>query len=262
MTESKDDPMPEQKAARPKKPARDRQESDGKYGGRRSKGESVRVLIVDGHNVVRAGLRMLIDSQEDLEVVGEAASGEEALGLLEKFTRTSRLPDVVVMDLMMDGMGGLEATRRIKQNWPEVGVLVLTMADDRMYLRESFRAGVGGYVLKDAADIELIEAIRAVAEGGRYLHPSLGAELARAEREAKTGPKTPYGIPLSRREVDVLRLVALGYSNKEIAEELYISVRTVETHRSHIIQKTGLRHRSELTRFAIDSGILEESLKA
>ena len=220
--------------------------------------DDIRIVIVDDHNVVRSGLRMVLTATSGMDVVGEAESGEKAIVVLDEAFRQTpdHHPNVVVMDLMMGGIGGIEATRRIKQDWPELAVLVLTMADDRAYLREAFGAGASGYVLKDAADVELVDAVRAVAEGGRYLHPSLGAELARAEEEPKRGPKTPHGIPLSKREVDVLRLVALGYANKEIGDELYISVRTVETHKTHIMQKTGLRARSELTRFAHDAGII------
>jgi len=216
----------------------------------------IRVLVVDDHTIVRQGLRMVIETQDGLEVVGEAGSGEEGIRTLDILFAEGIEPSVVLMDLMMEGIGGVEATRRIKSDWPDLPVLVLTMADDRAYLREAFRAGASGYVLKDAADVELVDAIRAVAEGGRYLHPSLGAELARAEEEAERGPTTDHGVPLSKREVDVLKLVALGYSNNEIADELYISVRTVETHKTHIMQKTGLRARSELTRFARDAGIV------
>jgi two-component system, NarL family, response regulator NreC len=218
----------------------------------------VRVVIVDDHNVVRAGLRLLIETQNDMEVVGEAASGETAITVVnDLYAGESARPNIVVMDLLMDGIGGIEATKRIKEERPYLNVLVLTMNDDRVYLREAFRAGASGYVLKDAVDVELLDAVRAVAAGGRYLHPSLGAELIRAEEEAHHGPSTPRGIPLSQREVDVLRLVASGYSNKEVADELFISVRTVETHKTHIIQKTGLRARSDLFRFATDAGILD-----
>jgi two-component system response regulator NreC len=216
-------------------------------------------VIVDDHNVVRAGLKMLLDSQEDMTVVGEAASGEDGLRALDELFLgpAERHPNVVVMDLMMSGIGGIEATKRVREERPDVQVLVLTMNEDRAYLREAFRAGASGYVLKDAVDVELLDALRAVADGGRYLHPRLGAELIKAEEEARRGPATARGVPLSEREVDVLRLVAAGYSNKEIAEELYLSVRTVETHKTHIIQKTGLRQRSELVRFATDSGLIE-----
>jgi two-component system, NarL family, response regulator NreC len=218
----------------------------------------IRAVIVDDHNVVRSGLRLLL-TQEGIEVVGEASNGEESLRVLDELYLASpdRPPHVVVMDLMMKGIGGVEATRRIKDERPDLSVLILTMNEDRAYLREAFAAGASGYVLKEAVDVELIGAVRAVAAGGRYLHPSLGAELIRAEEEAKRGPKTPQGVPLSAREVDVLRLVASGYTNQEIADELFVSVRTVETHKTHIIQKTGLRARSDLTRFATDSGILK-----
>ena len=218
--------------------------------------ESIRVVVVDDHNVVRAGIRLVLDAQDGIEVIADAASGEESIRALDEVAFEGALPDVVVMDLMMDGIGGIEATRRITNDFPDVNVLILTMAGDRAYLREAFGAGASGYVLKDAVDVELVDAVRAVAAGGRYLHPSLGAELARAEDESKRGPRAPHGVPLSKREVDVLRCVARGYSNKEIADELGISVRTVETHKAHIMQKTALRARSELVRFAEEAGIL------
>jgi DNA-binding NarL/FixJ family response regulator len=204
---------------------------------------------------------MLLRATDGLEVVGDAPSGEQGIRLLDELIAgpPDRQPNVVVMDLMMPGIGGIEAIRRIKRDWPDLPVLALTMADDRAYLRDAFGAGAAGYVLKNAADLELVDAVHAVAEGGRYLHPSLGGELVRAEQEAKRGPSTAHGMSLSKREVSVLRLVAAGYTSKEIADELFVSTRTVETHRAHIIQKTGLRARSELTRFAVDSGILDQA---
>jgi two-component system response regulator NreC len=219
---------------------------------------AVRVVVVDDHNVVRTGIRLVLDAQAGIEVVGDAASGEDGIRVVDELCAgpVERRPNVIVMDLMMSGIDGIEATRRIKRERPELNVLVLTMASDRAYLREAFGAGASGYVLKEAVDVELVDAVRAVAEGGRYLHPSLGAELARAETESKQGPRTAHGVPLSRREVDVLRCVAKGYSNQEIADELFISVRTVETHKTHIMQKTSLRARSELMRFAQDTGII------
>jgi two-component system response regulator NreC len=220
--------------------------------------EPIRVVVVDDHNVVRTGIRMVLQAQDGVEVIGDAPSGEEGIKLIDELfaDANGKHPNVVVMDLMMEGIGGIEATKRIKEDRPDVNVLILTMAGDRAYLRQAFGAGASGYVLKDAVDIELVDAVRAVAEGGRYLHPSLGAELARAEDESKSGPRAPHGVPLSRREVDVLRCVAQGYTNKEIADELFISVRTVETHKTHIMQKTTLRARSELTKFAREVGIL------
>lgn len=221
--------------------------------------EPTRVVVVDDHNVVRTGIRMVLESQDGMSVVGDARSGEDAIRLLDQLfaKEATERPNVVVMDVMMEGIGGIEATRRIKQDWPDLNILVLTMASDRAYLRDAFRAGASGYVLKDAVDVELVDAVRAVAAGGRYLHPSLGAELIRAEDEARHGDDQGRGIPLSSREVDVLRLVARGYANKEIAEELFISIRTVETHKTHIMQKTSLRARSDLTRFAQEAGILD-----
>jgi len=219
---------------------------------------TIRAVVVDDHNVVRTGIRLVLDGQEEIEVVGDAASGEDGVRLIDELFAgpEDRRPNVVVMDLMMEGIGGIEATRRIKAERPELNVLVLTMAGDRAYLREAFGAGASGYVLKDAVDVELVDAVRAVADGGRYLHPALGAELARAEEESKVGPRAAHGVPLSKREVDVLRCVAKGYSNQEIADELFISVRTVETHKTHIMQKTSLRARSDLTKFARETGIL------
>jgi two-component system, NarL family, response regulator NreC len=216
----------------------------------------VRAVVVDDHSVVRTGLKALL-AADGCTIVGEATSGEEALSTVDALAAATDGPNLVVMDLTMPGIGGLEATRRLKQTHPDLNVLVLTMNTDRVSLREAFRAGASGYVLKDAVDAELLDAAKAVAAGGRYLHPSLGPELVRAEEEARARSDA-RGVALSRREVDVVRLVAKGYTNKEIADELFLSVRTVETHKTHIIQKTGLRARSELLRFARDAGILDE----
>ncbi len=221
----------------------------------------IRVVVVDDHNVMRSGLKLLLTS-DGMDVVGEADSGEAGIDVVRQLFEKQNRPDVVLMDVMMEGIGGIEATKRIKTAWPSLYVLILTSIDDRASLRDAFTAGASGYVLKDAVDVELLEAVRAVAEGGRYLHPSLGAELVRAVEESREGPSTAHGVPLSKREVDVMRLVALGYANKEIAEELFISVRTVETHKAHIMQKTGLRARSEMTRFAMDAGIIDPGGKS
>ena len=224
-------------------------------GSARPHGSDVRVVLVDDHNVVRTGLGAVLKS-EGFEVVGEARSGEECLTVVRDLFggRSDRHPNIVVMDLMMPGMGGIEATKRLKEAWPDLPVLVLTMNDDRAYLRDAFRAGASGYVMKDAIEDEFVDATKVVASGGRYLHPRLMAELG-AEMLKRQAPLK--GVELSEREQDVVRLVAQGYSNKEIAEALFLSVRTVETHKTHIIQKTGLRARSELTRFAQEAGILD-----
>jgi len=212
---------------------------------------AIRVLIADDHAVVRAGLRLLLDAAEGIEVVGEAGSGEEAVRL----TRSVK-PDVVLMDVVMPGMSGIEATGPALDAAPETKVLVLSMQDDPNYVREAFEAGASGYVLKEAADSEVVQAVREVAAGHHYVHPTLGARLIAAEAEAR---RKADSDPLSDREREVLRLLALGHTNQEIAKMLYISVRTAETHRSHIMTKLRLTTRAELVRHAISEGLLEES---
>src|SRR5919109_1253149 len=211
---------------------------------------SPRVLIVDDHAVVRAGLALLVNAEDDLEVVGEAGSAREAI-----FEARSTKPDVVLMDVMMPDQSGIEAVPQLLHEHPETKVLVLSMQDDPRYVREAFEAGASGYVLKEAADSEVVGAVRAVAAGERYVHPALGARLVAAEVEER---KRAAADPLSDREREVLRLLALGHTNQEIAKMLYISVRTAETHRAHIMQKLGLSSRAELVRHALAQGLLEE----
>jgi len=210
---------------------------------------STRVLIVDDHTVVRAGLALLVDAADDLEAVGEAGSAREAL--LE--ARTAK-PDVVLLDVMMPDQGGIEIVPQLLHEHPEAKVLILSMQDDPRYVREAFEAGASGYVLKEAADTELVAAIRDVSGWGRYVHPELGARLVAAETAER---KRVEDDPLSDREREVLRLLALGHTNQEIAKELYISVRTAETHRAHIMQKLRLSSRAELVRYALAEGLLE-----
>jgi two-component system response regulator NreC len=210
---------------------------------------SVRVLIVDDHAVVRAGLKLLLDAEADLEVVGEAGDAREAV-----FQMRTLKPDIVLMDVVMPGASGLEATANILHEAPETKVLVLSMQDDPRYVREAFAVGASGYVLKEAADAELVAAIREVAGGGRYVHPTLGARLVTADAEERRRAEED---PLSDREREVLRLLALGHTNQEIAQMLYISVRTAETHRAHIMQKLRLQTRAELVRYALSQDLLE-----
>jgi len=212
---------------------------------------SIRVLIVDDHAVVRAGLRMLIDAEADMETVGEAGSVREAV-----FEARSLGPDLVLMDVVMPGESGLEGLPALLKEHPAVKVLVLSMQDDPRYVREAFAAGASGYVLKEAADAEVVQAIREVSKGGRYVHPELGARMVEAEAEAE---RRAAEDPLSEREREVLRLLALGYTNQEIAKQLYISVRTAETHRSHVMQKLRLGSRAELVRYALAHGLLEDA---
>jgi two-component system response regulator NreC len=212
---------------------------------------TIRVLIVDDHAVVRSGLRHVLEAESDIEVVGEASDMSEAV-----LEARAQKPDVVLMDVVMPGASGIEATPAVLKEAPAAKVLVLSMQDDPRYVREAFSAGASGYVLKEAADTEVVGAVREVAGGGSYVHPTLGARLVTAEAEERAREEDD---PLSEREREVLRLLALGHTNQEIAESLYLSVRTVETHRAHIMQKLRLSNRAELVRYAIDHGFLEES---
>jgi two-component system response regulator NreC len=208
------------------------------------------VLIVDDHAVVRAGLRLLVDAEDDFEVVGEAGNARDAV-----FEVRSLKPDVILLDIVMPDKSGLEAMPDLLKEHAEAKVLVLSMQDDPRYVREAFSVGACGYVLKEAADAELVAAIREVAKGGRYVHPELGARLVAAAAEAE---RRADEDPLSEREREVLRLLALGHTNQEIAQMLFISVRTAETHRAHIMQKLRLSSRAELVRYALAHGLLEE----
>jgi two-component system, NarL family, response regulator NreC len=209
----------------------------------------IRVLIVDDHAVVRSGLRRLLDAEADIETVGEAPNADRAV-----FEAIEGGPDVVLMDLVMPEKGGIEGMPAVLQAVPDVKVLVLSMQDDPRYVRAAFDAGASGYVLKEAADTEVVGAVRAVAAGERYLHPALGARLVAADAEAR---KRAEADPLSDREREVLRLLALGHTNHEIAKMLFISVRTAETHRAHIMQKLRLSSRAELVRHALSEGLLD-----
>ena len=217
--------------------------------------DPIRVFIADDHTVLRAGLRALLDAQTDMEVVGEAADGESALAQFEDLR-----PHVVLMDISMEGMGGLEATKQVKSRYPEIKVLVLTMHEDGHYLRQFLKAGASGYVIKRAADNELTAAIRAVHAGENYVHPSLATALvddflapgpARADAASEADG-------LTEREREVLQLVALGYTNQQTADRLFVSVKTIETHRAHLMAKLGLRSRAELVRYAMKHDLLQE----
>ena len=210
---------------------------------------TLRVLVVDDHAVVRSGLRKVLEAEPDLEVVGEAGTAERAI-----FETISLKPDVVLLDVVMPGKSGIEVIPDVLRHGDGAKVVVLSMQDDSRYVREAFAAGASGYVLKEAADAEVVAAVREVAAGGRYVHPSLGARLVAAEAEERRRDEED---PLSDREREVLRLLALGHTNQEIAKMLYISVRTAETHRAHIMQKLRLQSRAELVRYALQHGLLE-----
>lgn len=219
----------------------------------------IRLLLVDDHTVLRRGLRMLLDAQPDMEVVGEAGDGAEAV------ERALELkPDVVLMDITMGGMSGLTATRVIRERIPQTKVLVLTMHDDEEYLRQMLEAGATGYVLKRAADAELAVAIRAVHRGEVFVYPSftkvLLGELMGRGRGKQLGQQDSYDL-LSERERQILRLVALGHTNAQIANQLYLSIKTVETYRARILDKLHIRGRAALVRYALHKGLLDDSVK-
>jgi two-component system, NarL family, response regulator NreC len=209
----------------------------------------IRVVLVDDHAILRSGLRRVLDAEPDIEVVGEAESVDRAV-----FEVLASKPDVVVMDVVMPGKSGIEGMPAVMQAGPDARVLVLSMQDDPRYVREAFAAGASGYVLKEAVDTEVVGAVRSVASGEQYVHPALGARLVTAEAEER---RRAEADPLSEREREVLRLLALGHTNQEIAKLLYISVRTAETHRAHIMQKLRLSSRAELVRYALDNGLID-----
>jgi two-component system response regulator NreC len=208
-------------------------------------GSPVRVVIADDHPVVRSGLRSLLEAEPDFDVVAEAGDAASA----ERHVRGQK-PDVLVIDVSMPGGTGIEAIPRIRANAPDTRIVVLTMRDDPNLARQAIQAGAMGYVLKDSATAELVLAVRRAAQGERYLNPQLGAQLA--VEPPRAGP-----AELSARELEVLRLLALGHTNPEIGESLFISTRTVEAHRARINQKLGLSTRAELVRFALEHRLIQ-----
>jgi two-component system response regulator NreC len=210
----------------------------------------IRAVVVDDHAVVRSGIKLLLDREDDIEVVGEAGNAKDAI-----FRARALKPDIILLDVVMPGQSGIEVLPTLIKEAPQAKVLVLSMQDDPSYVREAFAAGASGYVLKEAADEEVVAAVREIAEGGSYVHPALGARMVAAEAEARAAADAD---PLSDREREVLRLLALGHTNQEIATMLYISVRTAETHRAHIMQKLRLTTRAELVRYAISQKLMGE----
>jgi two-component system response regulator NreC len=220
----------------------------------------IRVMIADDHAILRAGLKMLVNAQADMEVVAEAPDGEKAV----QAARETK-PDVALLDLTMPGLGGMKALQEMARSCRKTRVLVLTMHDDPAYLRSALAAGASGYLLKRTVDAELLAAIRAVHRGGTYVDPSLANVLVQdvlAKRGTKARSKRPVNI-LSDREQQVLKFVAQGYSSQEIAKRIFVSVKTVETYRARVADKLGLRTRRELVRYAIRMGLLAaESLES
>ena len=213
---------------------------------RREAVDPIRIVLADDHAVVRSGLRMLLDAEPDLEVVAEAGDLETAA----RYVRGHR-PAVLILDLNMPGEPSLPAIPALRETSPDTQIVVLTMQNDTAYAREALRGGALGYVLKEAADAQLVEAVRLASTGRTYLHPELGARLA-AEPSAPSGP--PDG--LTEREAEVLGLIALGHTNNEIGRQLYLSVRTVESHRAHIQQKLRLTSRADLVGYALNHDLV------
>jgi len=207
----------------------------------------IKVLIADDHTILREGIRSLLKLYEDIEVVGEAADGNEAV---EKVTKLS--PDVVLMDIAMPGLGGLEATLEIRKRSPQTKILVLTQYDDREYVFRFLKAGASGYVVKKAAGTELVSAIRSVYRGGSFLSPSVARPVIEGFLHGQEPPETADAYErLTDREKQVLKLVAEGHSNSEIAKMLTLSIKTVMGHRANIMDKLGIHNRTELIKFAI-----------
>jgi DNA-binding NarL/FixJ family response regulator len=216
--------------------------------------KKLRILLADDHKMLREGLRVLLDSQPGLQVAGEAASGKE---VLEKAGELK--PDVVVMDLSMPGLNGLQATELLRARHPDIKVVVLTAHEDESYLTQLCKAGATGYVLKRSAGEQLVQAIRMAAKGQVYLEPALaGKALARLMTGPSAGQETTHA-QLSEREKEVLSLIAWGYSNKEAADRLKVSVKTVETYRVRIAEKLGLRSRAQLVKYALRQGWLNDA---
>ncbi|OIO89627.1 MAG: DNA-binding response regulator [Anaerolineae bacterium CG2_30_64_16] len=215
--------------------------------------QRIHVLLADDHAVLRAGLRALLSNQPNIEVVAEAGDGYEAVRLAETLA-----PDIVLMDISMPGMDGLAATRLMRQRCPNARVIVLTMHEEESFLRQVLAAGGAGYVLKKAAEGELLAAIRVVHRGEAFVDPAMTRTMIEGYLGGEApAPNTPNGVELSPRETEVITLIAQGYTNQQIAARLVISVKTVETHKANIMQKLGAKSRVELVRYALETGLLK-----
>jgi DNA-binding NarL/FixJ family response regulator len=215
----------------------------------------IRVLIAEDHETVREGLKLLVDAQEDMRVVGEAGNGREAISLAQELN-----PDVLLMDISMPELNGLKATAKLKRIQPDIKILTLSRHTEEAYLHELLQAGVSGYVLKQSASIELLRAIRTIAGGGNYLDPAITGKIFGnyvAKREKPRGEVR--GEQLTERESETLRQIAWGYSNKEIAEQFDISVKTVEAHKANALRKLGMRSRLDIVRYAVLQGWMQEN---
>jgi two-component system response regulator NreC len=215
---------------------------------------SIRILLADDHTILRAGLKMMLNAQPDMEVVGEAQDGRQA------FTEAQRLqPDVVLMDITMPDINGIEATKQIKKILPDVRILMLTMHEHDEYVFQALRAGASGYMLKEAADTELISALHVIQSGQFYLSPTAQSVMVGDYlQRVRSGEEKDSYSSLTEREREILKLVAEGYTNNQIAERLIISPKTVDTHRTHVMDKLNLHSRAELVKYAMRRGLLED----
>jgi two-component system response regulator NreC len=211
---------------------------------------SIRILIADDHGVMRAGLRAMLEDEVGIEIIGEAGDGEEALRLSSELS-----PDIVLMDIGMPGMGGIEAIRRLKTLYPQIQVLVLTVYEEESLLREAIKAGAAGYIIKRAAEEELMTAIQAVSRGYMYIHPAITRLLVK-DLSPTINPQKDALESLTPRELEVMGYIIRGYTNRQIAEALFISMRTVEGHRASLLGKLGLKNRVELVEFAEKYGLM------
>ena len=212
--------------------------------------EKIKILIADDHAVLRAGLKLLLNSESDMEVLGEASNGLEAVRKAEELK-----PDILLLDISMPGLNGQVVAKTLKKQNPEIKILVVSMHEDESYLREMLQAGVDGYIPKKAADVELLAAIRNTYRGEHFIHSSMTSELYPQFKPQTDADDAVKG--LSHREREVLYLLALGHTNQEIAERLLLSVKTVETYKARLKDKLNIHGRSELVRFAMNNGILE-----
>jgi len=216
--------------------------------------QKTRIFLADDHETVREGLKLLLNAQSDMEVVGEASDGAAALRSVGHLK-----PDIIVLDVSMPGMNGLKAAEALRQSSPDVKVLTLTRHSDDGYLHQLLRAGAAGYVLKQSRPTELLHAIRSVAAGGRYLDPSVAGKVMSGYRRRHPEDEAVGGNTLSARETEVVRLIAWGYTNKEIAAQLDLSVKTVETHKANAMHKLGVRSRIDIVRYALLQGWLQDT---
>ena len=216
--------------------------------------QKIRILLADDHTILRAGLRMMLNAQPDMEVVGEAQDGRQAIAEAQRLQ-----PDVVLMDITMPDMNGIDATRQIKRMLPETKVLVLTMHENDEYVFQALRAGAAGYMLKEAADTDLISALRIIQSGQFYLSPMAQSVMVGDYlQRVRTGEEKDSYSSLTEREREILKLVAEGFTNNQIAEKLVISPKTVDTHRTHVMDKLNLHSRAELVKYAMRRGLLED----